>query len=82
MPCKFETEHVYNFFLCRKLVVYSVSPSPDEAHHGFQKCPGFHAKERPPAYSQPRSQIPAGSPQAALQGQRLMLHVRLMTELW
>ena len=40
-----------------------------EAHPGVQKSPRLHAEKWPLVNSQPRSQIPAGGPQAALQSQ-------------
>lgn len=56
-------------FSHRGLVVFPDPLLTIEAHLGFQKCPGLHAKKQTLGNSQPRSQIPAGSPQDALQSQ-------------
>ncbi len=57
------------FLFCRTLVVFPATLHTNEAHLGVQKCAGLHAKQSPLGNSQPGSQNPAGSPQAALQSQ-------------
>lgn len=57
------------FLFCRKLVGLCESLHTDETYPGLQKSPGLHAEKWPLANSQPRSQIPAGSPEATLQSQ-------------
>lgn len=50
-------------------MVCHVSLHADDAHHGFQKGPDLSATEWPLGNSHPGGQIPAESPQAALQSQ-------------
>ncbi len=54
---------------CRRLVVLPDTHPSDEAHLGVQKRTDLHAQKWPPVNSQPRSEIPAERPQAALQSQ-------------
>lgn len=64
---KCETICVFLFY--RRLVVFPDTLRTNQAYLGVQKRTGLHAKEWPPKNSQPGSEIPAGSPQAALQSQ-------------
>ncbi len=57
------------FLLCRGMVVFPDTLHTKRAHLGVQKRPGLHAQKWPLVNSQPRSQIPADCPQAALQSQ-------------
>lgn len=63
-------------------MVFPATLHTTEAHLGVQKGRGLHATKWPLDNSQPRSQIPAGSPQAALQSQCcVFLSVGLVSDL-
>lgn len=71
--CKYR-DLLYSCIFCmflfrRRLVVFPDTLHVHEADHGLQKSPGLHADKWPLGNSQPRSQIPTGSPQTPLQSQ-------------
>jgi len=57
------------FASCRARLVFSDPPGPEETHRGVQEGSGLHAEQRAPDDPQPGGQVPAGGPQAPLQGQ-------------